>query len=53
LDLGCSGGPDHILVELNNLEDFIDYHGYDFNDDEVRRLNKEFPSNFKFYSKKL
>jgi hypothetical protein len=53
LDLGCSGGPDHILVELNNLEDFIDYHGYDFNDDEIRRLNKEYSSNFKFYSKKI
>ncbi len=53
LDLGCSGGPDHILVDLNNLEDFIDYHGYDFNDDEIKRLTKEYPSNFKFYSKKI
>ncbi len=53
LDLGCSGGPDHILVEFNNLEDLIDYHGYDFNDDEIKRLTKEYPSNFKFYSKKI
>jgi hypothetical protein len=53
LDLGCSGGPDRILVDLNNLEDFIDYHGYDFNDDEIRRLIKEYPSNFKFHSKKI
>lgn len=53
LDLGCSGGPDPIFVDFNNLEKFIDYYGYDFNEDEIRRLTKEYPSNFKFFSKKI
>jgi hypothetical protein len=53
LDLGCSGGPDHIFVDLNNSGQFIDYYGYDFNDEDIKRLSKEYPSNFKFYSKKI
>ena len=53
LDLGCSGGPDHIFVDLSNLEEFIEYYGYDFNDEEIKRLSTEYPSNFKFYSKKI
>ena len=53
LDLGCSGGPDHIFVDLNNLEEFIEYYGYDFNDEEIKRLSTVYPSNFKFYSKKI
>lgn len=53
LDLGCSGGPDHIFVDLNNLDEFIDYHGYDFNDEEIKRLIKKYPPNFKFHSKKI
>jgi hypothetical protein len=53
LDLGCSGGPDNIFLDLNNLEEFIEYYGYDFNDEEIKKLSTEYPSNFKFYSKKI
>jgi hypothetical protein len=53
LDLGCSGGPDQIFLEFNKSGIFLDYYGFDFNDEEIKRLVSEYPSNFKFYSKKI
>jgi hypothetical protein len=53
LDLGCSGGPDEIFSELNYSGIVVNYHGYDFNDEEIERLSKKYPSNFNFHSYKI
>jgi hypothetical protein len=53
LDLGCSGGPDNIFIELHKAGISIKYHGYDFNDEEIKRLRNIFPNNFDFHSKKI
>jgi hypothetical protein len=53
LDLGCGGGPDNIFRELDGSGIHINYHGYDFNDDEINRLCESYPSNFQFFSKKI
>ena len=53
LDLGCSGGPDGIFLDLNDSGVVINYHGYDFNDEEIKRLSKDYPPGFLFHSKKI
>jgi hypothetical protein len=53
LDLGCSGGPDNIFMEIYKAGVLVNYHGYDFNDEEIKRLRSEFPNNFNFHSKKI
>lgn len=53
MDLGCGGGPDNIFLELHNSGISVYYNGYDFNDEEVKRLLKNYPPNFNFHSKKI